>query len=153
MWALYGHALLSIKRKSGSAALEKPHMGFKGIIPIVLCGDTTHINNVLWCTTPNLMSPQTMIPLAPKWSIPLRWRDYIGGVPGFLKMKTRRSSICVRNLTHQWKERAPILGVSKNGVFGSSTNGLSRAICSKEDTPLYVRLKGPSLLGVCILFG
>lgn len=86
-----------------------------------------------------------------KWSISLALEERQCAL-GSLGMKTRRESFCVLHQTHQYKERAPILGVSKYGVFGSRTNGLPCAICSEEDTPPDAGRKGTSLLCVCIQF-
>lgn len=49
-------------------------------------------------------------------------------------MKTRRESFCV--LPHQWKEHSPV-----HGVLSCTTNALSCAVYSEEDTPLIARGK------------
>ena len=42
---------------------EKLNIGFKDLIPVAMCIDSTHIENVKWCNTTNIMPPQTRIPL------------------------------------------------------------------------------------------
>lgn len=124
----------SIKKEVRTCSTsENTHLGFKHLISIAQCGDNTRIKDLKTAQHDAVQDKKFLC--LKVFYFPLHWR-------GDKDLKDLSRWIVAENhfvwwiSTHQWKEPAPFVGVSNNGVLGRTKNVRSCALCSEGDTPV-----------------